>query len=108
VTKHTPGPWVANYRGTVGHIKSIAENPNGFTPTVARFDIGALSIPDDEKMANAQLIAAAPDLLAVSKKIEACVTAYEKREDYPFAMEDWAEELRAAIAKATTDAQPQG
>lgn len=62
--KFTPGPWVADFGSTFGHIKSIAPNPTGRTPSVARYDV----LPDDlmgqdEKNANAALIAASPDML---------------------------------------------
>jgi hypothetical protein len=69
--KGTPGPWEADYGGTLGHIKSIGPHPRGFTPTVARYDVDTPSVTDGEKIANAKLIAAAPDLL------EACQIARE-------------------------------
>lgn len=67
--KHTPGPWEINYNGTINHIKSIAEHPQGMTPTIARFDpnLCASSITAEEGIANAQLMAAAPDMLAALK-----------------------------------------
>lgn len=58
-TKFTKGPWVANYGGTEGHIKAIKE---GGTPTVAIADVITPSLTDEEKKANAHLIAAAPDM----------------------------------------------
>lgn len=66
MTKHTPGPWAINYNGTIGHIKSLAKHPRGMTPTIARFDsdLIAQSIEEDESLANAHLVSAAPDMLA--------------------------------------------
>ena len=66
---HTPGPWVKDYNGSVGHIKSLWEG-HGFinekyrkTPTVARYDVLSITISKEEQEANARLIAAAPELL---------------------------------------------
>lgn len=60
----TNGPWVANYEGSVGHVKSTSPvMANGGTPTVARFDVITPSLSDEEKKANGQLISAAPDLV---------------------------------------------
>ena len=70
MTSYTPGPWEVNYGNTIGHIKSVAEHPKGMTPTVCRFDrelIAAVTISEDEALANANLIAAAPDLLEACK-----------------------------------------
>lgn len=72
---HTPGPWIANYNGTLGHIKSIAEHPQGMTPTVARFDphLTATTVTTEQMNANAALICAAPDLLAACKAVYAAI-----------------------------------
>lgn len=69
---HTPGPWVKDYNGSLGHIKAPKQGltPGGFekSPTVARYDV----LPDDlmsreEREANAHLISAAPDVLEACK-----------------------------------------
>ena len=60
---HTPGPWVADYEGSIWHIKSVAPRPDYFTPTVARYDTRAVSISQLEKQANARLIAKSPELI---------------------------------------------
>lgn len=72
---HTPGPWAINYNGTIGHIKSLAKHPRGMTPTVARFDgqLIAQSIEEDESKANANLMAASPDLLKACKDVLAAL-----------------------------------
>jgi len=59
----TPGPWVKDYGGTIGHIKCIAPNKQGFTPTVARYDMCASFIQQDNQKANGRMIAAAPEML---------------------------------------------
>jgi len=61
-TKFTPGPWVVDFNGTIGHVKSVAKNKSNNTPTVARYDIGIPGVSESEKYANAHLIAAAPKL----------------------------------------------
>jgi hypothetical protein len=62
---YTKGPWVVDYRGSVGHIKSVPEGSKPGvtpTPTVCRYDSMAISMSEDEKKDNANLISAAPDL----------------------------------------------
>jgi hypothetical protein len=84
VSKHSPGPWRLKQVGLEvwGADKRVVANP----------DIGASSeISDETKRANAQLIAAAPDLL------EACKAALAYFHD---AKAGPCEALRAAIAKA--------
>ena len=60
MTKHTPGPWIQNY----DYIDAPDPNPHGSGL------IGICAMADwcdeseEERMANARLIAAAPDLLA--------------------------------------------
>ena len=69
-TKFTPAPWKKDYGGTVGHIKSIGIKQGGGykqTPTVCRYDVKTLSLPNEEKEANANLIAASPKLYEALK-----------------------------------------
>ena len=100
MTEHTPGPWVMNYRGTSGHIKSIANVRLGRTPTVARFDTGftARSISHEESMANARLMAAAPELL---ESLEQCLQMVENIEAQHCRNFDAGNVARDAIQKAT-------
>ena len=67
--KFTKGKWVKDYNGTIGHIKSVKDEVDHVsrlkTPTVARFDVVTPSMSDDEKEANAHLIAAAPEMYRV-------------------------------------------
>lgn len=65
-TKHTPGPWkVENHRG----LKQVW-NQNTHVATI-NLDHEAAAVCDDD--ANANLIAAAPDLIAFAQSIEARV-----------------------------------
>lgn len=96
MSKHTPGPlrvWGASsispsVRVVNPNGHDVAFFPTGYDATAKR------EISKDEAAANAELFAAAPDLLA------ACEAAYEAvmRED--FGTLTLAPKLRAAIAKA--------
>ena len=107
-TKHTPGPWEADYGCTVGHIKSVwPGHEHGMTPTVARYDMCAPSILGaDEPQFNAHLIAAAPELLAALERLlQANEADYEHLPDatvrVSFETNSMAiKQARAAIAKA--------
>ena len=72
MNKHTPGPWAIDFGGTIGHIKSVAtvktNEDNYMTPTVARYDVKTPSLSEEEKKANARLIAAAPDMYEFIKR----------------------------------------
>ena len=88
--KHTPGPWKQNGNtvwedGTKdrGHI------------AVCRLRVGT-HVPEFQNEANARLIAAAPDLLAVLEKV---LAAYEAARE-PGHGTILIAEARAAIAKA--------
>lgn len=100
MTEHTPGPWVMNYRGTIGHIKSIADIRSGLSPTVTKFGEGfsANSISHEESLANARLIAAAPELLAAMKQ---CLQLIEHMESQHCRNFDAGNVARDAIQKAT-------
>jgi hypothetical protein len=70
MSKFTKGPWVKDYNGAHGHIKSTAEHPDMRTPTVARYDVAVITVSkEEEEEANGKLIAAAPDLLAALQEI---------------------------------------
>ena len=103
---HTPGPWIfATVPTSVGSCHKIGPFPNG--SRVATFacvyaDGHRLGIDDAvpaaiELRANARLIAAAPDLLAVAQELEESAD-YWSEYDVPLGIVD---RLRAAIKKAT-------
>lgn len=107
--KHTKGPWAID-EGTPGHIKSYSkshryiENVGHATPTVARFDIWSSfnCLPDgvgfskDEELANAHLIASAPELLEALEEILDYRGGATNALLDPYVME----RAQAAIAKA--------
>ena len=68
-TKFTKGPWIANYGGSIGHVKALRNVSTHNTPTVARCDVLTLTVSDDEKKANAQLIAEAPELYKMVEQL---------------------------------------
>jgi len=76
VTDHTPGPWtVTNALQTSGTRAPIVGYAGGWVARVfhpsAMPGLTSLAPPADEAEANARLIAAAPDLLAALKAIQA-------------------------------------
>jgi hypothetical protein len=107
IMKHTPGPWSVVY-SEQGYPQQIdaqngSDGPGGIT-SITRW--AAISFPSStEGLANARLIAAAPDLLNALEGLEK-----EFRRIYPiyYSSEHWCHEInaplkvaRAAIAKAT-------
>ena len=89
---HTPGPWrTAGY----GYIESVAADlpsesygrPIAIPVPVAKV-VDHRQVSEGTKIANARLIAAAPDLLAVCKAIAADASAYQ-----------WHATINALIAK---------
>jgi enterochelin esterase-like enzyme len=91
--KHTPGPWRHNPDNTgmnddgriMAGITVIATDVYGRT--------------DDEGIANARLIAAAPELLEAAKEAQCSCTLRERASGH--LVECWMPALVAAIAKAT-------
>ena len=95
-TKHTPGPWTACNEGLCkcGYVWC----PDYPVAKVTRGEWGDLGMPYGEvpeatAVANARLIAAAPELLFAA---EQALMAFEDGYDAPKVRDD----LRAAIAKA--------
>ena len=90
--QHTPGLWSINEWPQA--TTDIAIGAIG-TPLIAKVPLRDVSI--NEQKANARLIAAAPDLLAVVEELEESAD-YWSEYDVPLGIVD---RLRAAIAKAT-------
>lgn len=86
-TTHTPGPWIADswYVGPKDLPTLVKVNPNG-------------PLGHEEVIANARLIAAAPDLLTTLQALADAVERYTNATP-----EDWPElaAARAAIETAT-------
>ncbi len=91
MSEHTKGPWRTDasytdvFAGDDEFICSCEGSRNG------------LPLRDEEDLANARLIAAAPDLLAACKKM---VKLYYPGKDEQQSPGDYIKEVDAAIAKA--------
>ena len=102
-TKHTPGPWIA------GQFLSRAENaeaPEGMT-VLCRVDgipiMVARNTLCDDPMADARLVAAAPELLAALRNLQQAVAdAGQWLHDRPAYQRivEWSNAADAALAKA--------
>ena len=99
MSNHTPGPWQ--------HVKKYGDNSgpiNGPDGKAVASIVGNSTRPAEEKLANARLIASAPELLAIVKTLLAAVDAVESGEitgaylskDAPLILH-----ARAVFAKAT-------
>jgi hypothetical protein len=89
MTKHTPGPWQVDQDGAGWYIESNPERDHSIAFGRWADQEEAPDANDNEKLANARLIAAAPDLLAACIEV---ASGYSTR---------GSEMARAAIAKAT-------
>ena len=91
-TKHTPGPWTTtgpNVRADNGALVATAQDHWNDHKT-----------PQEEKEANAQLIAAAPELLAALKNLLGYATGEWQPEDEASLAGHGIEPAWGAIAKA--------
>ncbi len=98
---HTPTPWIAESfedgRYDVSNSRRLGVEIGGHPESNDGFPSAICYGPDRE--ANARLIAAAPDLLAALKLCERALTPSRNAQDLIAA-----DEARAAIARATTQA----
>lgn len=69
MSKHTPGPWVIDHETRPTEVCTIHNTTHRNGWVYVRGEIGYWSADEDENMANARLIAAAPDLLEALKII---------------------------------------
>jgi len=88
---HTLGPWTVEYPMEFELAIVEANKPTYEWRFIATIDHGGDNFPTHVAVANARLIAAAPDLLSAAKAIAAA--------PYGLALGDL-EQLNAAIAKA--------
>ena len=93
-TKHTPGPWTTNQ--SEPHCIEATDHPSNGTPLICEM-FNSSHIPQDEQLANARLIASAPDLLEALQAF----AAVEAFEGWHPKYRDAIEKAEAAIAKAT-------
>lgn len=73
MSKHTPGPWYVNPETTDRDISIYRKTkPHNNPEWVARvYGTGTIGKPNPERVANAHLIAAAPELLEALKTVHA-------------------------------------
>lgn len=108
--KHTPGPWVSEHSVDEWGVSIIASNEKGYISNPTRGQVchisvvaGAAGDNPNLALANARLIAAAPDLLAVAIKSHEPyegLTEDDIRSLYGPEEAELAMSLRAAIARA--------
>lgn len=111
-SQHTPGPWTVDNdlaRSQDGQWERVISGPNGEVAALVIATTGdgmGDPVPDDERDANAHLIAAAPELLAVLQTLAAhydrlCHSENGERLAVALEMRPDAYAAFAAIAKAT-------
>ena len=97
-TTHTPGPWLVNYaedrfdskRSTIEIVDGSYDSLNHEQGPLVLARLNAMPFNDEsEPLANAHLIASAPDLLAALERLA-----------HPMADDDDLDYARAIIAKA--------
>jgi hypothetical protein len=104
---HTPGPWnIGDENNQCCEV--LLGTLHNLTANVDRQDsnTGQIVITRDEMLANARLMAAAPDLLEACKLLmehikEGLVSVYEERADNGQPGVSACEAIESAIAKAT-------
>ena len=98
-SKHTPGPWWIGIETDKGEVEVVSDD----RPYICMVLPGAI---DGLTLANARLIAAAPELLeALTNVLDALGALTKRHELLNFMDEEDAEQVWTAIAKAT-GAQP--
>ena len=93
-TKYTPGPWAVN-----GNTPDQVYTEQGDTLAIVR---GTRRISDEERNANARLIAAAPELLEALEKLANMVPEIARAlpSGVPMAYAEAFDKARAALTKA--------
>ncbi|RRV80383.1 hypothetical protein [Stutzerimonas stutzeri] len=86
---HTPGPWSIDKEE-----RWVIHEPEGKSGTLV---VPEIYLDDDEAIANARLIAAAPELLAALESAQMALMGYTHQNAVTLAA---LEKARAAIAKA--------
>ncbi len=104
--QHTPGPW---WTEPVGTVRNDADGePRYDLPRIVRYGDGVSickthligGADPDPAIANARLMAAAPDLLAALEGLLADIQDYQRINNLGGESNHWQVHARAAIAKA--------
>ena len=107
MSEHTKGPWevARTDAGIIVRTESVKKTRFGASRYAA---IGGFDRSDPEQLAealaNARLIAAAPELLAVLERVQS-MFSYQFEGGLTGCMADLSIDVRAAIAKATGEQQ---
>lgn len=101
MSKHTPGPWFAFIKGDTIAV-GTAKNGREVDAVVHWSGFDSCGVDHVEQRANARLIAAAPDMLAALKLVEAALAVGNgiNRRSQPIGGKTYISQLKAAIAKA--------
>jgi len=102
---HTPGPWRAEWLDdNFGWITGTGAEGRMYLAEIVTSDDEGMLAPPDEQKANADLFAAAPDLLAACEELEAFLEVVKDSwtgdQCNDLGLYDLQEILAAAIAKA--------
>ena len=103
-TKHTPGPWVLGDSDLYCSSLSVHCGTRQGHTTICRMVSLEYGIGGGEVEANARLIAAAPELLAVLERVQS-MFSYQFEGGLTGCMADLSIDVRAAICKATGEQQ---
>lgn len=105
---HTPGPWALDVMPNTTYIGQPKANSSGLFSIVAQCDCGSedgyVIAAHETKMANARLIAAAPDLLDIAQWVATELPAIIRQccpSGVPMSVSGIHDQARAAIARAT-------
>lgn len=94
MTAHTPGPWEKNYCTYTGSGWDIVSKETGlWTATVNADDLS-----DEEGKANANLIAAAPDLLEALEWMVSALRQHTNKKDEDSILDALADEFSGEFA----------
>ena len=107
--KFTPGPWVMNTAGSAKQGKPFTIDEVYVYAPETQDDVAICAevidpLTQKPSEANARLIAAAPELLAVLERVQS-MFSYQFEGRLTGCMADLSIDVRAAIAKATGGAQ---
>ncbi|WP_329762617.1 hypothetical protein [Stenotrophomonas maltophilia] len=101
-SKHTPGPWIVRFRADGSSYISMGDPSNG--PHKAA-DLFLTADGGESDLADARLIAAAPELLEALILLEREMVDSGNAGSVDYGWKPAIEKTRAAIAKATDGAQ---
>lgn len=94
---HTPGPWIFGVYETTEPFRKIERHACVCDPITMMVIATTGSADDEQSQMDAELIAAAPDLL---EACEALVTYHDRGDSRDNRLTDYLNAARAAIAKA--------